>query len=237
MTDPINVLVVEDNSLIAEGTRALLERNGMKVIAICANGEDAIEVARTKKPDLVLMDISLAGAIDGISAAKIIGDESGTPIIYLTDSQDSKTVQRARQTFPASYMTKPFNEVDLVRAIEIAFTNANRQVRSTPTRMVFLRTDAQKYVKLNLEDILYLKAERVYCTVVTKQGSHLITTSMNHVMEQLASDDLLRVHRSFVVNLNNVTAFDGNVIKLGDHEIQMSKDLRESVMEKIKVIR
>jgi DNA-binding LytR/AlgR family response regulator len=236
MNETINVLIVEDNSLIAESTKALLERNGMNVTGIYNNGEEAIEFVRKHTPHLVLMDISLAGAIDGISAAKIIGDDTGLPVIYLTDHGDTKTLQRAKQTFPASFMTKPFNELDLVRAIEIAFTNANRQGRTRAGKFVFLRTKTQKYVKLNFEDILYLKAERVYCTVVTVQGSHLIGNSLNHIHEQLPDPDLVRVHRSFVVNLKKVTTIDGNMLKMGEHEVQMSKDYRESVMKRFKFI-
>lgn len=237
MSEMINVLIVEDNSLIAESTKTLLERNGMNVTGIYNNGEEAIEVVRKEAPDLILMDISLAGAIDGISASKIIGEEAKVPIIYLTDHGDAKTVQRAKQTFPASYMTKPFNEFDLVRAIEIAFTNANRQSKAPSARIVFLRTNTQKYIKLDSDDILYLKAERVYCSVVTELGTHLIGNSLNHVHEQLPSPDLVRVHRSFVVNLKKVTAIDGNMIRIGEHEVQMSKDYRDAVMDRIKVIR
>jgi DNA-binding LytR/AlgR family response regulator len=237
MNETINVLIVEDNSLIAESTKTLLQRNGMSAIGIFNNGEEAIEFVRNQRPDLVLMDITLAGAIDGISAAKIIGDETNVPIIYLTDHGDTKTLQRAKQTFPASYMTKPFNDLDLIRAIEIAFTNSNRQGKSPSNKIVFLRTQTQKYIKLDTADVLYLKAERVYCSVVTVLGSHLIGNSLNHVHEQLSSPELVRVHRSFVVNLKKVTAIDGNMITVGEHEIQMSKDYREAVMDRLKVIR
>jgi DNA-binding LytR/AlgR family response regulator len=236
---PIKVLVVEDLSLIAESLKLLLTKYGMNVVGVCASGEEAIEAVGNLQPDLILMDIDLAGAIDGISAAQVITKERSLPIIYLTDFTDDKTVQRAKLTHPASYVTKPFNEGDLIRAIDIAFHNANHEPASSSgrPRLTFIRDDAQRYVKVDLDRIFLIKADRAYCKIIMEEGEKVMTTNMNHVFEQIASDNFIRVHRSFVVNLDKVTAIEGNVIKLGPHEAQMSGEYREAFMKKIKILR
>lgn len=234
----IKVLIVEDKLLVAEDIAATLKRHSLEVVGICATGEEAIQVANEKNPDLVLMDIELAGAMDGISAAKVIQDEHSIPVIYLTDHTDQRIVDRAKKTFPANFIAKPFQEADLIRAIDIAFHNANAGTEEKPIlkKHIFLRTDNQVYIKLSYQEILYLKAGRSYCTLVTDHKNYTLTIPLIHVHEQVNNRDFIRVHRSFVVNVNRITELEGNTIKLGDHEVPMSPDMRNNLMKYLKFI-
>lgn len=237
--EKIKVLIVEDKLLIAEDIAQRLEKHSLEVVDICSGGEEAIEKAKSKNPDLILMDIELSGAMDGISAAQIISQQQSVPIIYLSDYTDHKTLDRAKKTQPANYLTKPFNEADLIRAIDFAFSNA-RPIPATGNQFskpVFVRTESQVYIKLDLQEILYLEADRSYCRVITTTRSFTLSTSMNNVYEQLNHDDFVKVHRSHIVNVNRITSLNGNSIKIGDIEIQMSKEYRDSLMRLLKIIR
>jgi DNA-binding LytR/AlgR family response regulator len=235
----INVLIVEDKVLIAEDIAARLRKHGLDVAGIYESGEEALEAVKTTRPDLVLMDIELAGAMDGISAAHMLTQEYDIPVIYLSDFADQKTLERAKKTQPANYLTKPFNEADLVRAIDIAFTNANTHAAKRPGKKdhVFLREDNQVFRRLKLDDILYLQADRAYCSIVTETKEHKFSTSMNHIWEQLGQEDFVRAHRSYVVNLNRIASLDGNVIHFGKKQVQMSDGYREEVLGRLKIIR
>src|SRR6218665_168381 len=123
--EKIKVLIVEDKLLTAEDIALRLKEHNMEVVGICTSGEQAVEEAISTKPDLILMDVELDGAMDGISAAQVISQQQSVPIIYLSDFTDSRTLDRAKKTLPANYLTKPFNEADLIRAIDLAFSNAN----------------------------------------------------------------------------------------------------------------
>jgi len=239
--DKIRVLIVEDKLLIAEDIAARLRKHEMAIAGICPSGEEAIQLMLSAMPDLVLMDIELEGAMDGISTAQLIHQQYDVPIIYLSDYTDPKTIGRAKKTQPANYLTKPFNEADLVRAIDLAFSNANsKNIRSASPlnkNYIFLRTENQVFVKFLLNDILYLKAGRAYCNVVTTNQVYTLSTSMNHVQEQLNPSDFIKVHRSHVVNVNRITSLEGNVIKIGERKIQMSPDYRETLMERLKIIK
>jgi DNA-binding LytR/AlgR family response regulator len=239
--DKIKTLIVEDNLLISESVASILQKNGVEVVAQCDSGEDAIKVVKEKTPDLILMDIHLAGALDGISTAKLIKQESPIPIIYLTDFTDKATVDRAKKTFPANYLSKPFNEDELLRAIEIAFFNSTKEKsqekKSQSNETYFFRTDT-KFVKFKKNEILLLEAERSYCKIVTTKETILLSTSMNHVHEQLDPSLFVKVHRSFVVNLNKVAEFEGNIIRIeGGHEIQMGKEFRQDFIAQLKIIK
>ena len=114
------ILVVEDNAIIARETSERLKRLGYTVTGIVARGSDAVENARTNRPDLILMDINLKGEIDGIEAAGQIAEFSDAPVIYLTAYSDDATLQRAMQTKPVAYLIKPFKERELYSNIEMA---------------------------------------------------------------------------------------------------------------------
>jgi DNA-binding LytR/AlgR family response regulator len=237
----VQVLIVEDKMLIAQGIAAALRKRSLDVCAIYDSGEKAIEFVRNNKCDLILMDIELAGAMDGISTAQIIRQEFGIPVIYLSDFTDEKTVTRAIKTTPANYLSKPFNEAELLRAVDLSLHNANtpdHDSRQPKSKHVFLRTISQVYVKVALDEILFLKAGGAYCDLVTPNESFKFSTSMNHIHEQLGNGDFVRVHRSFVVNINRIVRIDGNTILLdGDHSVQMSKDYRDELLGRVKLIR
>ena len=93
---------------------------GHDILDTALNGKDAIKKTRKTNPDLVLMDIQLNGPIDGIEAAQQIQKLFKIPFIYLTGSHDNKIWERAQQTEPAGYITKPFDETEIQNAIELA---------------------------------------------------------------------------------------------------------------------
>ena len=231
----IRVLVVEDSALIAEDIAYKLGKHHFEVVEIFDKGEDAIEFLKKNTPDLVLLDIRLAGALDGISTGYMIQNNYSLPIIYLSDLADADTLHRAKQTRPSNYLTKPFNEADLVRAIDLAFSNFSFQRAAggaNTTDHIFVKSD-QSFVRIALSDILYLHADRSYCNIVTEDKTYVQAVSMNHVFDQIKNQDFVRIHRSHVVNVRKVTAIDGNVVKLGDHSIEMSKGMREELLSRL----
>ena len=121
MSDEKQILVVEDEILIAEGLQRKLKAMGYAVPVIVSSGEEAIKKTKENNPDLVLMDINLYGKMDGIEAASKIHSFSDIPVIYLTAYADNKTLERAKITEPYAYLIKPFKDRELQINLEIAF--------------------------------------------------------------------------------------------------------------------
>lgn len=235
----IKVLIVEDQLLVAESIAAILQEHQLDVAGMVTTGEDAIDAVNKSTPDLVLMDIRLGGRKDGIETADAIRRSHDIPIIYLSDYADHSTVMRAKPTLPANYLTKPFRETDLMRAIDIALTNADarKQQTSSSPAFVFVRTDTQSFSKLDPNTILYLEADRAYCKVVTEEKVYTLSTSMNHVHAQLPSRDFVKASRSFVVNVAAITAVEGNVLVIGKHRVQVSREYRLPILGKLRFVR
>lgn len=116
----LNILVVDDEQIVALDIRRTLERLGYTVPAIIPDGPTAVHKATELQPDLVLMDIRLKGEMDGIEAASIISGKLGIPVIYLTAYSDTVTLERAKSSNPFGFLIKPFEERELHSTIEIA---------------------------------------------------------------------------------------------------------------------
>lgn len=122
MANLIKLLIVEDDMIIAAKISLQLARLGYEVTAIVPRGEDAIRHAQEHKPDLVLLDINLKGTLDGIETAHQLNRLVGVPIIYVTANTDEATFNRAKETRPYAFITKPIKNIDLQRAIELTIS-------------------------------------------------------------------------------------------------------------------
>ncbi len=134
------ILVVEDESIVAEDIRRNLQNLGYVVPAAASSGEDAIKMAEELSPDLVLMDIVLKGEIDGIEAAEQIRSRFNIPVVYLTAYSDEKTLERAKITEPFGYIIKPFKERELQINIEIALYKHKMEKKLKESREWFSQT-------------------------------------------------------------------------------------------------
>ena len=123
------ILVVEDESITARDLELTLLELGYDVVAKVPTGEEAILQAEATKPDLVLMDIILAGEMNGIEAAQQINERFDIPVVYLTAHADEGTLSRAKITGPYGYIVKPFNEVNLHSNIEMALYKGSMERR------------------------------------------------------------------------------------------------------------
>jgi CheY-like chemotaxis protein len=114
------ILIVEDESIIAEDIADSLMALGYIVTGIFHSGEEALESAGQERPDLVLMDINLQGEIDGITTGEQMRSRFQIPVIYLTAYADENTLSRVNSTKPFGYIVKPFEEKNLHTTIQLA---------------------------------------------------------------------------------------------------------------------
>jgi FOG: CheY-like receiver len=121
------ILIVEDEKILAMGLKKKLEKLGYGVTDLTSSGAEAIESVKKVQPDLVLMDIVLKGAMDGIETAEFIVNLYDIPIIYLTAYADDEMLARAEKTCPYGYMLKPYKDRELKANIKMAIYKHNSQ--------------------------------------------------------------------------------------------------------------
>lgn len=232
------ILIVEDQVVIARSIESIVVNHGMEVMAICKTGEEAVAHVERRLPDLVIMDIKLQGKLDGIQAASKIREIHHLPLIYLSEYTDNVTVRKAKATRPVNYLSKPFTEPDLLRAIDIAIYNANaaRAMEGGDGEFVFLKTGPQAYSRLEYNDIVYLEADRAYCKIQGVEKHHTVSMSMAAVAAQLNPARFVKIHRSYIVNLHKVREFVGSEVVVAGHRLPVSDQHRTELMTRLKVL-
>ena len=113
------LIIVEDESIVAQDLQFTLGDLGYGVPAIANSGELAIQKVAEHQPDLILMDIRIIGEMDGIATAEVISQRFDIPVIFLTAHSDEETLARAIETSPYGYIVKPFEEKELLTTIEV----------------------------------------------------------------------------------------------------------------------
>lgn len=126
MSSP-KIMIVEDNTTVAEDCRGCLENLGYSVVSIVASGEESIEEAGLKRPDAVLMDIRLRGEMDGIEAAERICTRFEIPVLFLSAYSDRELLQRAKRAGAFGFLVKPFEERELNAMLEMTIFKAKAE--------------------------------------------------------------------------------------------------------------
>ncbi len=136
------VMVVEDEAVVALNLREQLGRLGYQVVAVTATGEHTLRLLDEARPDVVLMDINIQGAIDGIETAARIPKARFIPVIYLTAYAEEATIQRARETNPSGYLLKPFSERELHATIQMGLARGEMERASRAREQIFRKFSA-----------------------------------------------------------------------------------------------
>jgi PAS domain S-box-containing protein len=173
-------LVVEDEAIVARDIVRQLERFGHHVVADTPRGEEAVELAAKLLPDLVLMDIQLAGPMDGIDAAQAIRRNSAVPVVFLTAFATDNVLQRAKQASPFGYLVKPFDPQQLETAIEIALHQHEVESRLRESReelATILHTATDAFFLADAEGRL-LEVNEAACKLLGYPREELLALSL-----------------------------------------------------------
>ncbi|MEM1325598.1 MAG: response regulator [Bacteroidota bacterium] len=242
----IHILIIEDEMIIAAKISMHLEQLGYDVAGIIPRGEEAVLHCREHAPDILLLDINLKGNINGIETAQVLQKEMDIPIIYLTANADEATFNRAKQTRPYAFISKPYKKLDLQRAIELTISRMSEDKGVTIQQAqqedsyilsdrIFVRQN-NKMVKLFLRDILYVEAERSYCRIYSQDSEYLLSIPMKDLLEKLQPDHFMRVHRSFVINLKQVDEVSESHVVIKKKAVPLGKSYREEFLRRVQMV-
>lgn len=239
------ILIVEDDPIIAADLEDRLIEMGYKITGSVRSGEAAMDILKTQIPDLALLDIQLEGELDGVETAEIISKKHRFPLIFLTSNADDFTFARAKGVQPYAFLSKPFRGRDLRHTIELALGQSGKASGGAPAPSplvphtlqdcIFIKTNDLQ-VKVRLQDILWVEADDYYCKVITKDHTHLATLTLKKFHDTLQNDDFLRVHRSYVVNLNQIDKIGGLYVYIGKHKIPVGRSYSSKLQERIKML-
>lgn len=128
MSENIKIMIIEDEGIIAQDIEDMIREMGYESAGIFYSSDKAIDFLSFNQPDLILCDINIKGPKDGIEVSLLAQKKRRTPVIFLTSMSDKATLQRAKQVLPYGYIIKPFDERDLMAAIEIALFKFSQEL-------------------------------------------------------------------------------------------------------------
>lgn len=225
----LNIYIVEDEPLIVSTIEVALRKQGFYAVGDAEDYHTALRDIELLKPDLTLIDIQLAGDKDGVDLASEL-DKRKQPYLFLSSQTDPNTIERVKHTNPLGYIVKPFTETGLRTNIELAWHN----YQDSQQHFLTIKHEGRLH-RINENTISYLKAYDNYCYIVTQADTFLVPHTLKHVSEQLQSDDFVKAHRSYVVNLRHIVSIDKTTISLQQNEnIPLSASQKSLVVSKLK---
>jgi two-component system, response regulator PdtaR len=245
----MKILIIEDEYILASDLSEILKAEGYEIVCIAANGKKALDFYENNEVDLVLCDISIHGDIDGIETIERMMNIKILPVIYITSLTDDETIERAKKTFPAAYIPKPFHITNLRMAIEMAINNfafrvnkpilkIEREEKENAQKELILQVNDDVFIKQNyqfvkfpLSEILYLEADLIYTNIVTVNKKYAIRVTISNVLERLSLKNLVKIHRSFVVNINKIDSFSESEVVINGHILPISRTYKEDFMK------
>ena len=169
---------------------------------------------------------------NGIQLGKKLNAKLNIPFIYLSSHSDSSTVKEASKTNPAAYLLKPFRSKDLKVSIDMAMIELETIEAKSFSEFLFVKK-GKKWVKINVHNIRYAKADDSYTEIFTTDEKFLISQSLKKVEIKLDPSDFRRTHRSYLVNLSMIEGIDEDSLIIGEDFIPIGKTYRKEVLDSL----
>lgn len=246
--DNINVLIIEDTPSQSEALEKVLRENNYCVVGVATNYTDALSLFYKHTIDVIIIDVFLNGKPDGITFAETITiiPNASKPFVFLTSSRDRQIFERAKLTHPFSFLMKPFNDLEILYAIEMAvekfyaqtnvFLSDNQDTVISNESLFIKKKNALK--KIAFSDIIYIEVEDRYCNIVTEKEKFVILISLTKISVLLEKNKFIRTHRNYIVNADKIEEIiiaDNLIILKGNHKVSLSEKYKDFI-KKINII-
>ncbi|WP_435623410.1 LytR/AlgR family response regulator transcription factor [Flagellimonas sp.] len=244
MEHPVKILIVEDEMVIGANISMQLTEMGFEVCGLLPKGEDVLSCIRNTQPDILLLDIQLKGKLDGIETARLVRAEFDVPIIYLTSNADRVHFERAKATKPRAFISKPYKNIDLQRAIELTVETISNEPKSTSggaqhqfvlNDRVFVRK-RDKLMAVAIKDIRYLEADRNYSKLFTGDKQYLLVGTLKSLEDKLPLHHFMRVHRSYIINVSQIDEVGNTHVSVAGKIIPISKEAKAELLKRLRTL-
>lgn len=233
-----NCLIVDDEAI----AREIIERYTkkipyLKVVGTCDNAIDAMQVLQNQSIDILFLDIEMPN-LNGLELLRLLPNQ---PATILTTAY-SEFALEGFELGVVDYLLKPIEFERFFKAISKVTVTQKKEsapTLSTPTinhsedRSFFVKAN-NKITRIEKNNILYIEALQKYIRIYTTDGNIVTLLSLSKILETLPSEQFPRIHRSFAVNVNRIDHIEGNMVRIKEHTVPISKGQKESFIRLIK---
>jgi DNA-binding LytR/AlgR family response regulator len=209
----IKLLIVDDDVLIIETIKVLLQEIDISNITFSTNKEDMLQKIENSKFDLILLDIRMIGKYDGIEIGQKIS-KIGIPFLYITAHSDSDMMNRMLDTFPKGFISKPIRKEEFLITIGIAINQIKNENTDT-----FSVLSNRGYVGINKNEIYFVKSIGNNLEINLLDQKVLIRNTILAFLEEINHEDFVQCHRSYIINSNKIAIKSSSELTLKNNSI------------------
>lgn len=232
--NPINCVIVDDEPLAREGMADYVrEVDFLNLVATCENPVELMSLLERHPVDLIFLDIQTP-KMNGIDFLKIVRQP---PMVIITTAFPTYALDGFQlnaldyllkpitfdRFFKSAHKAREYHQLRLQKAVEQPAASADH----------FFIKCGTKYEKITFDEILYVEGMQNYVTIVTTRGKFMTLLYLKNLEENLDPKSFIRVHKSYIVSIQQITAIEGNEIFIADHRVPISRNYREQVIEQV----
>lgn len=226
----LRCMIVDDEPLAREVLQNYVERmpNNLILVRKCEDALDANDVLRTEQIDLMFLDIQMP-KLTGIEFLKGL---KNPPQVVFTTAYSNYALDGFELNV-TDYLLKPISFDRFVQAVNKAMDlHRIHAVAHEEEQFMFVKTD-KKLQKINYDDILYIEGLKDYVIIRQKEGRAITLQTMKSLEDKLPADKFRRIHRSYIVAMDKITAIEGNMVEIADKHLPIGKNYRDELLELI----
>nr|WP_321522666.1 LytTR family DNA-binding domain-containing protein [uncultured Macellibacteroides sp.] len=220
----IKCIITDDEPLARKGLREYVEDvDFLLLIGECENAMQLNTMLKSTLPDLLFLDIEMPR----MSGLDLLSSLQNPPKVIITSAYEQYAL-KGYEFDVVDYLLKPISFERFLKAVNKVHDQIEKELKSETDGYVFVKSDKQ-LIKILLKDILFIESLENYVIIYTESSKEIIYVTLKHIAESLPCDVFLQVHRSYIVNTVQVKAIEGNMLKIGTHNIPVARNLREKV--------
>lgn len=219
------VLIVDDEVFISEQLNIILQGLDYEVTGMAYDTKSALDSLKLNPPDIAILDIKMHGENQGFKIADYIKKNMDIPFVFLTSFADESTVNKASELTPDGYLLKPFNERDIFSGLHMALNRYEKKAQFIDIKI------GHEVHKVRLNDILWIQSSDKYIEIHSTDRRYLKRESIESFIEFINLPDIIRVHRSYAVNITQVDSVKSSSIFIDNEEIPISKSYHEAFIK------
>lgn len=206
------IFIVENNTDSTENFEELLTQFGYQVLASETDVALALTTIVAACPDLILLDVVSNGDVDGIRLAEMIAEKSSAPIVLIVFQTDDFELERIAKLNYHALLFRPFTQDAFLATIKLALLKSSK--KKELNNILKIR-DKGSLVPINENEVIMLKADGLYTKIFTTSKQYVVRDIIKDVIGKLSDKKFIRVHKSYLVNLDFITAFNAKEVNLG----------------------
>jgi DNA-binding LytR/AlgR family response regulator len=230
----LNTMIVDDSLEARKILEFYCNKNKhINLVAECEGGEKGLEVLKKESVDLIFLDMNMPQ----VSGIDFLNRATDIPMVIFTTSEEKYAVD-AFEFNALDFLKKPFNYPKFDRCVSRAFDTMQkeRQIQAPITSQSLFIKEKGRHVRLNIADILYFENESDYVRVHCKDKHYMIYSTLKRIALKLTDHNFMRVHRSFIINLNEIVDIEENTLVIERKVIPIAKSHKAGLMKRLKLL-